>query len=294
MADVGRFAPAKKWRAFFILAVAVSGAAFAGPGPLPVAPDLAQLRLPDAAEARRIVQHFQEIGIAGQHYLEFELRALPRRGRERIMPGKLWGGRNDRGDIWRVTLSEGAGQERRWLMQNGPGAVAWRFADDRIDQLSAGALFEPLYPGVEIAPFDLQMPFFFWPDFTLQKVERLRGRPAHVFVFRPPAALAAQYPEVTGVRAYLDTQFDAPVQTELLGREGRVLKTLSLVDLKRVDGQTLVKTVDVRNELTRDKTRFQVTGVALKQEFPRTIFEPATLAEEVRPPAAERIQRLAP
>lgn len=294
MTGEGRFAPAINRRAFFILAVIASTLIGRAAGPAPAPPELAQLNKPDAAEARRIVEDFQQMGIAGQHYLEFQLRVLPRRGPERMLEGKLWGSRNSRGDIWRVALRDGAGQERRLLLQNGANAMAWSFANGRIEQLNAGALFEPLYPGVEISPFDLQMPFFYWPDFTLEKVERLRGRPAHVFFFRPPAAVATQNQQITGVRAYLDTQFDAPVQTELIGRDNRVIKTLSLVDLKRVDGQPMVKTVDVRNELTRDKTRFQVTGVALKVEFSPTIFEPGSLAEDVRPPAPERITRLAP
>ncbi|HEX2852644.1 MAG TPA: outer membrane lipoprotein-sorting protein [Opitutaceae bacterium] len=294
MTGDGRFTPALIRRAFFILtAVVVAGTARAAV-PAPAPPELAQLNKPDAAEARHIVEQFQQMGLSGQHYLEFQLRVLPRRGPERILEGRLWGGRNPRGDIWRVTLRDASGQERRLLLQNGANAAAWSFAGGRIEQVNAGGLFEPFFPGVEISPFDLQMPFFYWPDFALEKVERLRGRPAHVFFFRPPAAVATQNQSISGVRAYLDTQFDAPVQTELIGRDGRVMKTLSLVDLKRVEGQTMVKTVDVRNELTRDKTRFQVTGVALKQEFSPAIFEPATLAEDVRPPAPERITRLAP
>jgi hypothetical protein len=294
MTGFDRFAPAITRRAFFILTTILSTAACFAAGPVPVPPELAQLSKPDAAEARHIIEQFQHMGLAGQHYLEFQLRVLPRRGPDRILEGKLWGGRNQRGDIWRVTLRDSAGQERRLLLQNGTNAAAWSFANGRIEQLGAGALFEPLFPGVEISPFDLQMPFFYWPDFTLEKVERLRGRPTHVFLFRPPAAVATQNHQVTGVRAYLDTQFDAPVQTELIGRDNRVLKTLSLVDLKRVNGQPLVKTVDVRNEVTRDKTRFQVTGVALKQDFLPGIFEPATLAQEVKPPAPERITRIDP
>lgn len=295
MTGVGRFSPAINRRAFFILAAVVSTTAcVVAAGPAPAPPELAQLNKPDAAEARHIVEQFQHMGLAGQHYIEFQLRVLPRRGPDRILEGRLWGGRNQRGDIWRVSLRDSTGQERRLLLQNGANAAAWSFTNGRIEQLNAGALFEPFYPGVEISPFDLQMPFFYWPDFTLEKVERLRGRPAHVFLFRPPAAVAMQNPQITGVRAYLDTQFDAPVQTELIGRDGGVVKTLSLGELKRVDGQPMVKSVDVRNERTRDKTRFQVTGVALKQDFSPAIFEPATLAEEVRPPAADRITRFAP
>ena len=96
------------------------------------------------------------------------------------------------------------------------------------------------------------------------------------------------------MRSYYDTQFNAPMQTELLGADGRVIKTWSLVDLKTIDGQTIPKSFDVRNEVTRDKTRMVLTGVALKLELSANFFGPAALTAEVRPPSPERIVRIAP
>jgi Outer membrane lipoprotein-sorting protein len=286
-----RIAPAAKWRAFFILGASVLPAFAAQP--VQRTTDYAQVGLPDAAKVRQIVEDFQQAGIAGQYYLEFELRILPRRGDERLLQGKLWGTRNDQGAISRVSLTDAEGRERRWLMQNGPRAAAWSFAGKGVAQLGAEAWLEPLVPGVDFALFDLQMPYLYWPDHTLEKIVPLRGRPTHVFLFRPPAAFAAQNLNVSGVRVYLDTQFNAPVQTELLGRDGKVLKTLSLVDLKRVGDQMIPKSIDARNEITRDKTRFQVTGVARGLDFAPPVFQPAMLAEEVRAPAPESITPIA-
>lgn len=292
MTEETRFAPAPKWRAFFMLtAVALTLPAFAA---VPVQPttEYGQVGKPDAAKAREIVGELQQAGLAGQYYFEFELRVLPRRGEERLLQGRLWAARNDQGPITRITLIDADGRQKRWLMQNGPRAAAWSFAGNGVVQLGIEALFEPLVPAVDIALFDLQMPFIYWPDYTLEKIMPLRGRPTHVFLFRPPAAFAAQNLDVSGVRVYLDTQFNVPVQTELLGRDGRLAKTLSLIDLKRIGDQTVPKSIDVRNETTRDKTRFQVTAVAHGLEFAATVFQPAMLAEEVRAPAAESIVRL--
>lgn len=258
------------------------------------APDLAQLGKPDAAEAKRILDQFRRSGIAGQYFLEFELRALPRRDEEKIFQGRMWGGRNGQGQITRVELTDGGGARHRFLVQNGERAAVWNFSAGRIGQLGVAALFAPLIPGVELTAFDLQMPFLYWPDATLTKVARIRNRPAYEFVFRPPAAFAAQHPELTATRAYLDTQFVQLFEMHLIGRDGRLEKTLQLGDLKRVGEQWLPKSFDVRNETTRDKTRFQITGAALNLDFATRIFEPAVLAEEVRPPAAERIVRISP
>ena len=282
-----------KRRAFFMLMVLVCAPVGFAAQPIQRTTEYAQFAKPDAATTRRIIAEFQQAGIAGQYFLEFELRVLPRRGEERVLQGKLWGARNEQGAIARLALTDAAGQERRWLMQNGPRAAAWSFAGQGVTLLGADALCEPLVPGVDLALFDLQMPFVYWPDYTLENVVPLNGRPTHVFLFRPPATFAAQNTNISGVRVYLDTQFNAPVQTELLGADGRVAKTLSLVELKRVDGQPIPKAIDARNEVTRDKTRFLVTGIARGLEFAPTLFQPALLGEAVRAPAAETITPIA-
>ena len=291
MAIVGRLAPAFAWRAFFIFNLVVAAAFAAAPA---TAPDLAQVGKPDAAESKRILEQFRRSGIAGQFYLEFELRALPRRGDEQIFQGRLWGGRNEQGQITRVELTDAGGARHRFLLQNGERAAVWNFSGGRIGQLGVAALFAPLIPGVELTAFDLQMPFLYWPDAVLEKVARARGRPAYVFLFRPPAAFALQHPELAAARADLDTQSNQLLQMELIGRDGRLEKTLQLGNLMKIGEQWLPKSFDVRNELTRDKTRFQITGAALNLDFAARIFEPAVLAEDVRPPAAERIVRVAP
>jgi hypothetical protein len=96
------------------------------------------------------------------------------------------------------------------------------------------------------------------------------------------------------VRVHLDTQFNALVQTELLGERDRVTKTLSLVDLKRIGEQWIPKTFDLRDEGTRNKTRVSVTAAALGLEFAGTLFEPAMLMEPVRPPDAARMTQIEP
>lgn len=288
-------APAFTWRAFFI--GALLGANFAAAAPTPGANQPAgtyvQFGQPDQAEGRRVLAQFRQAGIAGEYYLEFDLRVMPRRGEEQVFHGKLWGGRNEQGAVLRVAVADASGHERRLLIQNGEQAAVWR-SDSRTDAPQRVEAFEPLVPGVELTAFELQMPYIYWPDAILESVSRVRSRPAHVFFFRSPPAWAAQHPDISGVRAYLDTQFNAPVQTELLDQHGRVLRTLSLVDLVKVGGQYIVKSIDLRNDATRDKTRFQVTAAALGLEFSRAVFEPARLAEDIHPPEAGQLTRIAP
>lgn len=287
--------PAVIWRAFFVGALLGATGLRAAPATGATQPpaEYVQFGRPDQEEGRRVLAQFRQAGIAGQYYLEFDLRVMPRRGDERVFHGKLWGGRNGQGVVTRVAVTDAAGHERRLLIQNGEQSAIWG-SDTPGGAPRAVEAFEPLVPGVELTAFELQMPYLYWPDATLESVSRIRSRPAHVFFFRPPAEWAARHPGIGAVRAYLDTQFNAPVQTELLDPRGRVLRTLSLVELKKVGEQYIAKSIDLRIEATRDKTRFQVTGAALGLEFSGVVFEPAGLADDVRPPEPGKIEQIAP
>jgi len=235
---------------------------------------------------------FRQTGISGDYYLEFDLRALPRRGEERVYGGKMWGSRNVEGAITRVVLSASSGADHRLLVQNGGQARVWRVTDQRVVALDAAELVAAIIPGTNLTAFDLQMPFLFWPSVSLEKLTRLRGRPAHVFVFRPPAAFVLKNPGVGAVRAYLDTQYNAATQIETIDPNGRITKTLSLLDLKKVGEQWIPKSFEVRDETTRDKTRLVVTAAALGLALPAGVFAPAGLTDPVGAPPTERIVKI--
>lgn len=301
MSSSGQSTPATFWRAFFVSCVVAASAAAAVPrGPLP---ELSQIGAPDAEKAREILEEFRQSGIPGSYFLEFELQSIPRSGPATIYRGRYWGGRNEQGAISRVELSDAAGKTHRLLVQNGEKARVWRLVDGKVQPVDDASSFEPLLPGVHVSAFDLQMPFLYWPDATYEKLTRgYRGRPTHTYIFRAPPTFDAGKSGVTAVRAYLDTQFNALMQTELLGPD-RVLKTMALGELKKVPGteQWVPKTFDFRDEEARDqgdrkagyKTRFVITAVALEMEFPPALWEPAALTENVSPPRG-RLVRLEP
>ena len=244
---------------------------------------------PDDVEAARILEQFLQAGIAGSFYLAIELRALPRRGEERVFPGRLWGGREASGPVFRLEIEDGQGGSRRLILRNGVEGGVWRWAGSQVEQVAAAAAIAPLFPGVEVSAFDLQMPFLYWPEAQLEKLARAFGRPAYSYLFKAPPAFLEQGGGFAAARAYLDTQFNALMQTELVAANGGVLKTFYLVSLKKVGEQYVPRQADYRNEVTRDKTRFQVTGAALNLSVPAGAFVPASLAEAWTPPAAALI-----
>lgn len=292
--------PASIGRAFCLCTILWTGLTAAVPGSPPE--ELSQLNRPDAGEAARILERFRQSGVLGEYFLEFELHALPRRGESRVYHGRMWGSRNSIGAVNRIEVTDGDGRRHRLLVQNGAQPAVWRQESDKIVQLGSEALFVPVIPGVDVTAFDLQRSYLAWPDATLQSTNRVLGRPAYAFLFQAPAGFSSGSAGIVAARAYFDTVFNQPLQSELLDRAGKRLKTLSVVSLKTVevksasgvDKQTLPKEVDFRNELTRDKTRFQVTGIALNLAFAPGTFEPARLGVDAVAPTADRITKIAP
>lgn len=285
----------------FALALLVASAA-AGPAAAQSRfrppPNYPQFGEPDQAQGRRILEEFRGMGLTGDFVLEFVLRVMPRRGDERHVVGVLYGTRTASGPLTRVELADGAAPGpavERLLVQNGPRAQVWWWRADEgggdVAPLAAGDLFAPL-GGTDLTAFELQMPFLYWSDVVYEGLTRLRGRPAHTFLAYPPPEVAAVRPELAGVRFHLDTQFNALVQAEQIGERNRALRTLSVIDLKRTQDQWIVKTIDLRDETTRDKTRFRVTSAALGLALPRRAFEPAQLAQTAPAVPAERFEDL--
>jgi len=243
---------------------------------------------PDQEEGRRALEEFHRLGIAGTYWLEFELRVMPRHGDERVLHGHLLGQQQAAGPVSFLSVGN-----QRWLIASGPQPATWTLSerDTGARQLTGAETLQPI-AGTDLTPFDLQMPFLYWNDFVFEGIAKIRGRPAHSFILYPPAEFAAANPNVAAVRVALDTQFHALVQAALLDAKGETLKSITVLDLKKVGEQWLVKEIDVRNHLTRDKTRFSVTAAALNLDLPAAQFAPEALRTEPQLPATAKIERL--
>ena len=247
--------------------------------------------LPDKAAAASILDQFRRMVWAEPIYAEFDLRQMPRRGDERLFLGRFWGGRNGRGPVTRLELETGKGGfAHRFLVQGGPDGALWTTDGPGAGTPDPGAVMKPLVPGVEMTPFDiLPMPYLYWLDADLVAVSRIRGRPSYAYVFRPSADFTARNAGVGSVRAYLDTQYDALVQSELTRADGHIAKTLSLLELRKVGDRWIPKDLEVRNDSTRDKTRLTLTAVAIGVPPDPRAFDPAELGSDLAPPPAKRV-----
>jgi len=282
--------PAGVWRAFLCALVLVFVSVSGG-----------LARTDDAADADRrerdgaaILRTLREAGLEGDYRLRFELRVLPRRGRAQVFSGELWGSHNGAGSVSRVVLYDGealgadrgnARPVRTLLIQNGAEPQIWVYEAGMATavRLPQHDWHSPLLAGAEISAFDLLMPYLYWEDCDLEGSDKILGRVADRFLFREPRREASnEAGDSSGrisVRAYFDQQFHAFLQSKLIAPDGAVTKTLTVRDLQKVSGQWMLKSIDLRNERTRDKTRFEVKQAELGIDLDPRVFEPEFLEE---------------
>ena len=252
--------------------------------------------LPDKPAAAAILEQFRGMVWSEPIYAEFVLRQMPRRGPERAYQGRFWGGRNEQGPVTRIELDlDGNGYAHRFLVQGGADGSIWTSDASGAGVRNDAAFLMPLAPGVEMTPFDvLPMPYLYWLDSELVGTNRIRGRSAFTYIFTPPADFAARAPSIKSVRAYLDTQYDALVQSEVLGEGGRIIKTLSLMELRKIGDRWIPKDMDIRNEATRDKTRLTLTAVSVGIAQNPSAFDPKELGLTLLPPPTKSVIQLNP
>lgn len=227
---------------------------------------------PDQIEGARILDDMREIGLAGDYYEEFELRLLPRKGKESRVQGRWFGGRNAIGPVSRIELFPVAAAAEVLWVQNGPDPEVWRLHPGAPPtELAGGVITEPLV-GTTLSAADLQIPFMYWRDFVFEGREEVLGRPTFVFLLFPPEAEAEKFPGIGGARVFIDTQFHAPLQAQWIDDDGEALKTITVLSLKKVEDRYIVKSFEVRDEQTRDKTRLVVTAVSFTANMPESLL----------------------
>lgn len=249
---------------------------------------------PDPERGHEIMAQFRSLGLPGGYYLEFELQILPRTGKRSAVSGQMWGTHQVSGPAFRTELRNAADVlVDRLLGHNGPKPQSWRWIDTlpepMVKEQTAETLLDPI-GGTGLSMFELQMPFIHWNDFVYEGTDQVRGRAVQAFLMYPPADFAEAHPDIHGVRLHLDAKFSALMQAVFLGADETPVRKLSVLDLKKLGDQWIVKTIDVRDEQTRDKVRFKVTAAALDLDFAPGLFEPSALLYSVdRPDGVERL-----
>lgn len=241
-----------------------------------------------------MLEGFRNVGVQGDYWLQFDLRVMPRQGPERDLRGQMFGAPGARGPLTRLIVTEPA---THFILHGGNDAQAWRWEPGAAGPAAASVPEQDwLAPIVDtdLTLFDLQMPFLRWTDFVYEGVANVRGRPAHAFLLYPPQPLSGPAGRLVpaAVRVFLDTQFSALTQAEWLDAQGKALKSVTVLDLKKVRDQWIVKSIDLRNHTTRAKTRFALTAAALDLQLPDALFQPEQAAAPLPTVPASHVERL--
>jgi hypothetical protein len=234
---------------------------------------------PDQAEGARILEQSRNLGLAGPYYLEFELRILPRAGREQRLRGRWFGSQGPAGPVTRIELTPENAPREAWLVKSGFAPEIWRSVEGAPFQLVGAAERAVPLAGTTLCAVDLQTPFMYWTSFVYEGLARFRGRPTHVFLLVPPGEQAAVAGGIGGARVFIDTAYSALSQAQWVDEAGEALKTITILDLKQIEGRWIVKSFEARDERTRDKTRFVVTAAALDVPLPDGLLSPESSGE---------------
>tara|TARA_Y100000814_G_C12338820_1_gene403720 strand:- start:368 stop:1306 length:939 start_codon:yes stop_codon:yes gene_type:complete len=242
-----------------------------------------------------ILQQFRSIGWDGGYQWRIQLKIMPRREKSRYINGIMYGDRNVEGPISRIDIVEkpvdvdASGNHiessvLRLLLQSGPNAYAFQIRSSENGPpivVESDDILEGI-AGSELSLFDLMAPYVYWPRFEYEGRKTFRGGPTHLFWMYPPEEDAFLNSRISGVRLYISDQFNVLTQAEIFDSQSEKLKTIYISGVKKVDGQAIFSGMDVRNELTRDKTRLRVIDASMGLELPGSLFKVQSLTDDLQ------------
>ena len=242
-----------------------------------------------------ILEQFRSMGWDGGYQWRIQLKIMPRREKSRYINGIMYGDRNAEGPISRIDIVENPadvdasgnhveGSVLRLLLQSGANAYAIQMSSSESGPptvVESDGILEGIADS-EFSLFDLMAPYVYWPRFEYEGRKTFRGGPTHLFWMYPPEEDVFLNDRIGGVRLYISDQFNVLTQTEIFDGQGEKLKTIYISGVKKVDGQAIFSGMDVRNELTRDKTRLRIVDASMGLELPRSLFKAQSLTDDLQ------------
>ena len=241
----------------------------------------------DTIEGAKRLAAFRRQRLEGDCF-EFELAHKPRQDRTIPYAGIMWAHGMNRTNhalrVYPVRLKENesvnSSQEVELIIQNGVTPQAWIRRNDGCDfELIEGeALFEPIMPSLLYSPFDLQMPFVYWKEFTYEGPTLVgASRIAQQFLMQPPALSASAQRGIGGVRVSLDDTYNALWRIEVMNAESEVSSRFAVESFKKIQDQYIVKRITLTDYSSRDRTTFEVKAAAVGISLNQKLFCPVSV-----------------
>ena len=238
----------------------------------------------DQAEGAKRMAAFRSLRLEGDFCFKFQLKHKPRKDRTVRYNGIMYGSWNERGPVSRFKLfPEEIGKDApvgnapiELIVQNGISPKVWirHQSTAAFSLIEDDALFEPIFEGVLYTPFDLQMPFVFWDNYSYEGPSRVSSRVGQCFLMQPPAGSLAEEFDVSAVRIALDDTYYALLKAEVFGGEGELRSTFEAGVLRKIQGQWIVREVSLQDAQSKDVTDFNVKAASVGLIFDAAVFDP--------------------
>jgi hypothetical protein len=241
----------------------------------------------DQEEGAQRLAAFRQQRLDGDYCFEFQLQHKPKKSSRTIRyQGVMWGSWNEAGPVTRFkilpTPTRGAvlpaeSPPVELIIQNGASPQVWmrRGESDAFVLLEGPSLFEPILPGLLYSPFDLQMPFVYWEDFTYIGPTLIgASRVAQQFLMQPPVGSASAARGISGVSVGLDDTYNALWRIEVMDAAGEVASRFAVESFKKVQEQYIVKRITLTDYPSKDRTTFEVDTASVGIFLDRDLFSP--------------------
>jgi hypothetical protein len=250
-------------------------------------------------EAKARLDSFRQMRLDGDFCFSINFTHSPKVGDEAHYFGTVWGTWNEQGPLTRFQLSVVVPKDAKpdatakkpevwqWLVQNGKAPKVWVLApgETKAREVPPADWRKPLFPGVVYTPFDLLMPFIFWPDAKYQGPSRLLERSTDIYQMQPPKD--EQSTTTGAVRVTFDREYKVPIFVEQLDEKGQVAREFTVDKFQNAQDQWLLKQYNLTDKVSHDHDSFTLTAAALHQKLDPVTFDPAHLGEPAKlPPVA--------
>lgn len=243
----------------------------------------------NAAEAQAFLERLRTQRLQNDFIFEFVFVHLPHRGDSRMYQGELWGAWHHGTPVLRASISpDEAGEESvpsaplELLLHAGSQPEIWRKdTAGKVRPIIEADWSQPILEGLTYSAYDLGLPFLYWSDTRYDDSRRFRGRPVHFFRAYPPGDQrhSVQGRTIGYVEMAVDTDFFALLRARFYSEDGVHLRTLNINGFKQLDSeQYIIRSIDLVDETTREKTRFNVIGANDQVNLDPAIFAPERFA----------------
>ncbi|MBT4758164.1 MAG: hypothetical protein HOO08_07200 [Opitutae bacterium] len=242
----------------------------------------------DAEEGAKRIASFRAQRLSGDFCFKFQLEHKPKNSSQTFRyNGVMFGSWNERGPVNRFQLYPERVKRGKLvevppielIVQNGVSPEVWirHCAAEPFVRIEDEALFKPIFDGVIYTPFDLQMPFIYWNDYTYEGPANVLSRIGQLFLMKPPEGSLSARHGISGVQIALDDMYYGLLGVEVFGVDGEPRSDFTLRSFQKVQGQYIVKEIvlsEVDGGKVQSSTGFKVKRASVGLIFDAAVFDP--------------------